>query len=208
MRAISHNEARLWFGALVAFGAFGLLGANVAWRTPARIDLAATAVRGRWTPLAAFFTALGRAWVLVPVGGLAAVLALALRQSALPVAGILVSQTLSQAVAGAAKSMYGRARPDDWLFYRERGLSYPSGHAATTVVFYVALGLLALRCQGLPRPFAFGCALAVAVCVVGIPWSRIALGAHYATDVLGGLLFGAGWLCASVAAAYRFGWLP
>jgi membrane-associated phospholipid phosphatase len=35
----------------------------------------------------------------------------------------------------------------------------------------------------------------VAVFLAGIPWSRIALSAHYGTDVLGGLLFGAAWLC-------------
>jgi hypothetical protein len=35
--------------------------------------------------------------------------------------------------------------------------------------------------------------------VAGIPWSRLALSAHYATDVLGGLLLGAGWLALMTA---------
>jgi len=46
----------------------------------------------------------------------------------------------------------------------------------------------------------------LAVCAVAIPWSRLALGAHYATDVLGGLLLGAAWLCLVFAALLR--WVP
>jgi membrane-associated phospholipid phosphatase len=39
--------------------------------------------------------------------------------------------------------------------------------------------------------------------VIGIPWSRLALDAHYATDVIGGLVFGCGWLCATIAIVGR-----
>ena len=42
------------------------------------------------------------------------------------------------------------------------------------------------------------------VCAVGISWSRLALGAHYLTDVVGGLLFGAAFLCAALAIILRF----
>jgi membrane-associated phospholipid phosphatase len=205
MRALSAAEGRLWLVALVCFAAFALLGAYVSSRTPTRIDVEATVLRGELTPLAIFFTALGRWWVVLPVAAGAFAVALALRANPLLVAGVLISQTLSQAVVNLAKHLYGRPRPDDWLVYREQGLSFPSGHATTTVVFYVALALLALRAPALPRGIVFGSIFVAALCAVGIPWSRLALGAHYATDVIGGLLFGAGWLCASVALLYRFG---
>jgi len=35
---------------------------------------------------------------------------------------------------------------------------------------------------------------------LGIMWSRLALGAHYLSDVFGGALFGTAWLCALFAA--------
>jgi membrane-associated phospholipid phosphatase len=31
--------------------------------------------------------------------------------------------------------------------------------------------------------------------MIGIPWSRLVLAAHYGTDVTGGILFGVAWLC-------------
>ncbi len=46
------------------------------------------------------------------------------------------------------------------------------------------------------------------VCAVGIPWSRLALGAHYLTDVAGGLLLGAAFLCAALAVILRFAPAP
>jgi membrane-associated phospholipid phosphatase len=75
----------------------------------------------------------------------------------------------------------------------------------TAVTFYGALLLFALRAPGLPRPAALVLAGVLGACIAGIPWSRLALGAHYLTDVAGGLLFGCGWLCAGLALLYRFG---
>lgn len=205
MRAISSLEARLWIGALVCFALFFTLGAFVSSRPPTKIDIAAAALRGSFTALAAFFTALGRTYPILIISAVAAIVALVFRASVLPVLAILVSQVLSQGVVAALKPLFHRMRPDHWLLYREKDLSFPSGHATTSVVFFAAIALLAMRSPALPRPLAIAAASLAATCAAGIPWSRLALGAHYATDVMGGLLFGLGWLCATLAIAARFG---
>ena len=76
--------------------------------------------------------------------------------------------------------------------------SFPSGHTMNAFVFYVALALIAWsivgRRLGMPA-VAVAVGLAVAVGV-----SRIYLGFHYLTDVVGGLLAGTAWLLVVVAA--------
>lgn len=201
-RGLSSPETRLVLGAIVAFALFFALGAFVSSRPPTRIDLAGGAVRGEWTGVAAFFTALGRTNPLLALGALAIVVALAARLSIVPAFALIVSQVLSQGAIAALKPAFHRMRPDHWLLYRERDFSYPSGHAATAVVFFAALGALAWR-SPLPRPLVALVATAAGLCVVAIPWSRLALGAHYVTDVAGGLLFGTGWLCLAAALALR-----
>ena len=204
MRVTSTLEVRLWIVALACFALFFTLGAFVSSRPPTKIDLAGAAFRGEFTSVAAFFTALGRTYALVAVALLATAIALAARSSIVPVATILVSQVISQGVVAAIKPIFHRMRPDHWLLYREKDFSFPSGHATSSIVFYAALALLAWR-SPLPRPIAATATSAAAICVVAIPWSRLALGAHYATDVTGGLLFGTGWLCVVLAIALRFG---
>jgi len=206
MRAASTVETRLWLAALVCFVFFFALGAFVSSRAPTKIDLAAAALRGEFTPIAAFFTALGRTLPLVAIAALGIVVALVGRLSAWPVVAILISQVLSQGVVAWLKPMFHRMRPDHWLLYREKDLSFPSGHGTTSIVFFASLALLTWR-SPLPRPIAALLAPAAGVCVFGIPWSRLALGAHYATDVTGGILFGTGWTCVVVALALRFGLL-
>lgn len=80
------------------------------------------------------------------------------------------------------------------------GKSFPSGHAMSSAVVYGALLLVLL--PAVPRarrPYAFAGTVLV---VLAIAASRIALGVHYLTDVLAGLVLGLAWLAAS-AAAFR-----
>ncbi len=182
---------------VAAFVACAALGAYVSSRTPTRLDIEATALRGDATSLAIFFSALGRWKAVVAIAAVAYLLALASHADPRLVAWLFASQVLGQAASMASKRLFRRVRPDGWLVRQERDLSYPSGHSTTAIVFFG--GLLALVLADLAAPWYARDAVAVllAICVVGIPWSRLALGAHYATDVIGGLLFGIGWLSAN-----------
>jgi undecaprenyl-diphosphatase len=79
------------------------------------------------------------------------------------------------------------------------GKSFPSGHAMGAVV---AFGLLVLV---VPRRFRGAAAALGAVAVLVVSYSRLALGVHYVSDVVGGWLLGVAWL---VAASVPAGWRP
>jgi len=97
------------------------------------------------------------------------------------------------------KDFFDRPRP----FFEGQALtfpgsSFPSGHAMTATVLWIALLLIALPRLSPPRRTQ---ALAAAVAIVGIvAATRIYLGAHYLTDVLGGVAFGLLWLALCDAA--------
>jgi undecaprenyl-diphosphatase len=205
MRPAEGAELPLWAAALLCFAAAAVLGAYVSSRAPVRIDVETAAVRGEATSLAVFFTLLGRWYAVGAVAAVAALVAAGIRSTPSGVLLLLGWQTLAQGVTSLAKLGFHRARPAGRLVFHEPDLSYPSGHAVTAATFYGALLLFALRAPGLPRSAALLLGGVLAICVAGIPWSRLALGAHYFTDVAGGLLFGCGWLCAGLALLQRFG---
>ncbi len=70
--------------------------------------------------------------------------------------------------------------------------SFPSGHAMLSAVTYLTLGVLLARTRGRRalRLFTIGAAFLLTL-LIGI--SRIYLGVHYPTDVLGGWCAGVSW---------------
>jgi undecaprenyl-diphosphatase len=100
--------------------------------------------------------------------------------------------------------LIARARPPQYDWQTEAsGWSFPSGHTTTSAL---AAGLLITAlCVRAPRGRAVLCPL-VACWGAGVGLTRVFLGVHWFTDVLGGWLFAAGWLGVLVLAAAR--WLP
>jgi membrane-associated phospholipid phosphatase len=194
-------EVRFAAAALGCFALVALLGAYVSSRTPLRLDVEAIALRGVAVPLAATFTLLGRWYSVTLILALGFFIAVTLRVDVLPLVAVAIAQMGSQAMAALFKRTFHRVRPDHWLLWQEADRSYPSGHATTGIAFYLALFMLVLDAHVVPRPIWIGALIGLGGCSVGVPWSRLALGAHYLSDVAGGLLLGAGWLFVLLALA-------
>ena len=204
MRVADPLETKLWIASAVSVAAALVLGALVAHRPPTRIDVAGgEALRGGALPLALFFTALGRWPVLLVLGVVAFGIAMSLRAGTSAVVILYGAQVLSQAANALLKLAFHRARQTSWLRIQETDLSFPSGHAVTAMVFFAGFAVLVWHAP-LPRAVTAPVTAALLVCALAIPWSRLALGAHYVTDVAGGLLLGGGFLCAALALIVRF----
>jgi undecaprenyl-diphosphatase len=90
------------------------------------------------------------------------------------------------------KSVFGKARPDLWQSaVKEVSFSYPSGHALGSTVLYGFLAyLFATR-----FPQFSGLIYLLAVILIGaVGLSRLYLGVHWPTDILGGYGIGFLWL--------------
>jgi undecaprenyl-diphosphatase len=123
----------------------------------------------------------------------------------------------AMAISGAAivpllKFIVDRPRPTAEVvdsLYPVGGLSFPSGHAFTAVAMLGAVFYLARRLCGPNRYAVLALRAAIGVLILTIGISRIYLGVHWASDILGGYVMGGLTLYAvikgSEAAARRLG---
>jgi undecaprenyl-diphosphatase len=119
---------------------------------------------------------------------------------------------LTLALAGAfllpelLKDYFARDRPDALLhLVSVHSPSFPSGHSFGAAACYATFAFFFARYERRRRLEIFCFALATLV-VVTIGMTRVYLGVHYATDVLGGLSAGAAWaffLDAAFSLGYR-----
>lgn len=148
---------------------------------------------------ARIFTASGRAPALVAIFVAAFAIAALHRWPLWVPSFVAISQLLTQGLAELLKQRFARMRPEHWIGVHERGNSYPSGHATTAAVTYGGWALVVANSNALPHTARAALVGILLVWALGVAWSRIALGAHYLTDVIGGLLLGCAWNGAALA---------
>lgn len=93
---------------------------------------------------------------------------------------------------------FGRPRPSDWIVKHEQAFSYPSSHATIATGFYALWGVMLLL-SDLPARTRNAAGLLLIAFAVAICWARLALGAHYVTDLIGGALLAVALVAAGLA---------
>lgn len=87
------------------------------------------------------------------------------------------------------KQIFHRTRPIEYFLVNQGGLSFPSGHSMVTMTFYSTLAfLLAKKVDNNRKKRLIHIIAFVMICLMGI--SRLYLGVHWPTDVIGGFLAG------------------
>lgn len=93
------------------------------------------------------------------------------------------------------KQAIGRPRPEDLSF------GFPSGHATAAAAFFGAVMYLAGSLPARAARIAVRAAAATAILLVGL--ARVALGAHWPSDALGGIALGLAFASAAGVVAFR-----
>jgi len=101
------------------------------------------------------------------------------------------------------KAAFARPRPDIVTHaVRVFTTSFPSGHASLSAITYLTVGALLAQSQSSRKVSIYFMALAAFLTVI-VGTTRIYLGVHYPTDVLGGWCIGAAWAMACWIVAAR-----
>lgn len=180
--------ARVAF-ALLGAVAFFAYGKSVAHSPPGGIDDAARSLAGHAVPLALFFTGAGRFPAFAALCTLLLIFGIARRRYLAFVAVPVVALILAWKTSDFFKDFFARPRPAYWIAIHEPSFSYPSGHAVLSLTFYGLLAYALWRIRP-PSPQRTVLLALAAFWIVATGWSRLALGAHYLSDVLGGYLLG------------------
>ena len=207
--SVARPHRAFWLACIIAAGllaalAFAALAEEVLGhyglaRADSNVTAWLVAHRTGWlTSVLRIVTWLGSLAVIIPVGVLAGLFFVLCWHRWRPVVLLAVSIAGAVGLYNLVKHLVGRPRPPPaiWIGHFS-GASFPSGHAAQSVACYLTLAVL-LAAGRPPRvKIAWYGGAALIVLIVGA--SRIYLGAHWLTDVLGGYALGVAWVAVLLA---------
>jgi membrane-associated phospholipid phosphatase len=169
----------------------------------ARFDLAIADVFARHSDPAGVAIAKGASLLgspaFIAAWGLVGVLLLLVRRRYLLLGGWVAALAGGGLLQVELKHVFHRARPAwDVPILTSPGWGFPSGHAMTSLVAYGMLAYL-MASQVDRRGERLGIIACAVLLVLLIGVSRMYLGVHYFSDVIGGYAAGAVWLAACIS---------
>ena len=151
------------------------------------------------TPIAKFITNFGGAIFLIILTILLLVV-LKNKKVGLSICTNLVVVTILNQLL---KRLLQRPRPTEFRIIEENGYSFPSGHSMVSMAFYGYLIYLIYRfVKNKYLKWISIVLLSLLICLIGI--SRIYLGVHYTSDVLGGFLISISYLVIYISVFNKF----
>lgn len=151
------------------------------------------------TPIAKFITNFGGAIFLIV---LTVFLFLVIKNRKIGVSifsNLVIITVLNQLL----KRILQRPRPTEFRIIEETGYSFPSGHSMISMAFYGYLIYLIYKyVKNKYVKWISIVLLGILICSIGI--SRIYLGVHYTSDVLGGFLISVSYLVIYISAVNKF----
>lgn len=131
-------------------------------------------------------TNLGSTWFIIILNIIILIAYLFLKKKEILI--ITINSCLSAIFNNTLKVLIRRPRPSVLRLVEEKGFSYPSGHAMISLLFYVTVIVL-INKSNIKHKKIINASLVAIIILIGL--SRIYLGVHYITDILGGYLISA-----------------
>ena len=151
------------------------------------------------TPIAKFITNFGGAIFLIIATIILFILIKNRKIGISIISNLAVVTILNQLL----KNILQRPRPTEFRIVEETGFSFPSGHSMVSMAFYGYLIYLIYKyVKNKYLKWILIVLLSILICTIGI--SRIYLGVHYTSDVLGGFLISISYLVIYISAVNKF----
>lgn len=151
------------------------------------------------TPIAKFITNFGGAIFVI---SLTTILFFVIKDKKIGIS-IITNLGIVTILNQIIKFIMQRPRPTEFRIIEETGYSFPSGHSMVSLAFYGYLIYLIYKYinnKHLKRTLII--ILSVLICIIGM--SRIYLGVHYTSDVLGGFLISFAYLIIYIELVNKF----
>lgn len=116
---------------------------------------------------------------------------------------ITVNLVLSTLLNQILKYVVQRPRPEGYMIINENGYSFPSGHSMISMAFYgLIIYLIWKKMKNVKLKYLLCGLLSILIPLIG--FSRIYLGVHYASDVIGGFAISIAYLVLYIGAVKTY----